>query len=240
MVKLDYKPEELNYAATSRCLCGAGLAYHEENVKRGFERSWTCSKLLKGEVAINPTLWQPYGFMGQQIVAADNETHVSLPFMTYEIKSERQPSARRLNETTRPDDEAQALSYEEERAIKIQRLPETMREFSDGLIEQAISGNVNDEWIFQFGWDVPTRSDVAKEVKTALVAALRHVPMPTKLVGDLWSVFLEAQGVEPTNCKGCKGKLDTPYLSYARGYRWHSECIKKIEEIEKNLGKKAP
>jgi len=70
----------LLYSAVARCRCGAGLAYpldHDEALRR---RSWTCSRILRGEPATGD--------------------HDDLPFAFYEIKSEGQPSAR--GATTRP------------------------------------------------------------------------------------------------------------------------------------------
>ena len=68
----DFNPEELVFAAYSRCPCGAGMAY-PTNVS--FHGSWECSAILMGE--------------------ADRRViHESpLPFAFYEIKSENQPSA---------------------------------------------------------------------------------------------------------------------------------------------------
>ena len=77
------KPKHLVYAATSRCPCGAGLAY----IRRGesgdpIEGFWDCSAILLG--------------------TADKDARhtAQLPFVFYEIKSEAQPSAE--GATTRP------------------------------------------------------------------------------------------------------------------------------------------
>lgn len=79
--------DQLVYAATSRCPCGAGLA-HKANPKAGTDEwAWDCSAILKGE-AIHT---------GQPGAV----THTSpLSFTFYEVKSENQPSAN--GETTRP------------------------------------------------------------------------------------------------------------------------------------------
>lgn len=81
-LKRSKKPR-LVYAATSRCKCGLGLAYEPggESGKpiHGF---WDCSGILLGTAD------------------RDVQHHDIFPFMFYEIKSERQPSAEGL--TTRP------------------------------------------------------------------------------------------------------------------------------------------
>lgn len=63
---------ELVYAATSRCLCGAGMAYPKGIGGRGY---WDCSDILTGRAS----------------TLVKHEAR--LPFMFYEIKSENQPSA---------------------------------------------------------------------------------------------------------------------------------------------------
>lgn len=85
--------ERLVYAAVARCPCGAGLAYDPAGEVGGedgpFPRpnAWDCSSILLGTAALK----------GQP--GSVQHTGV-LPFAFYEIKSERQPSAR--GETTRP------------------------------------------------------------------------------------------------------------------------------------------
>lgn len=81
---LYYKDKDLIYAATSRCPCGAGLAYHRGS---GIHGSWDCSDILTGR-AIKKD--QP----------GAKEHTGGLPFAFYEVKSEDQPSAR--GATTRP------------------------------------------------------------------------------------------------------------------------------------------
>ncbi len=79
MLQDKFSPDELRYAATSRCLCGAGFAYPKNSSPRG---SWYCSAILTGK-------------------AERGSSHdSSLPFAFYEIKSEDQPSAN--GQTTRP------------------------------------------------------------------------------------------------------------------------------------------
>lgn len=69
--------QELVYAAFNRCPCGAGLAY---DPREGVGGSWDCSDILTGRAI---PMDQP-GWV----------THTArLPFVFYEIKSERQPSA---------------------------------------------------------------------------------------------------------------------------------------------------
>lgn len=78
LMRDKFLPEELIYAATSRCICGAGLAYPKNISPRG---SWYCSAILTG-------------------TAEQGTSHDSgFPFAFYEIKSENQPSANGL--TTR-------------------------------------------------------------------------------------------------------------------------------------------
>lgn len=72
-----FSDEELTYASTSRCHCGAGLAYPKNC--GGFHQ-WSCSDCLTGRTRT-----------GQ---------HDAYPFAFYEIKSEIQPSANGY--TTRP------------------------------------------------------------------------------------------------------------------------------------------
>lgn len=78
-------PNDLTYAATARCPCGAGLAYPSNvNPLDGY---WDCSAILLGTAV-------PSGQPG-------SVTHIAqLPFIFWEIKSERQPG----RSTTRPDE----------------------------------------------------------------------------------------------------------------------------------------
>lgn len=77
---------ELIYAAYARCPCGAGLAYVKDALKLDM-RYWDCSAILKGEAI-------PKGEEG----AVTHEA--KLPFVFWEVKSEKQPSAH--GATTRP------------------------------------------------------------------------------------------------------------------------------------------
>jgi len=71
--------EELYYAATNRCPCGAGLAYPKACSAYHY---WDCSAILKG-------------------IADSNVQHIDrLPFNCYNIKSENQLSSKGV--TTRP------------------------------------------------------------------------------------------------------------------------------------------
>lgn len=76
---------ELIYAAGARCPCGAGLAYAKGIGAHGY---WDCSDILTGRAV-------PKGQDG----AKQHCDHY--PFVFYEIKSERQPSAG--GATTRPN-----------------------------------------------------------------------------------------------------------------------------------------
>lgn len=78
---------ELVYAATVRCPCGAGIAHRADAQPFGDTAFWDCSAILLGEAT-------PSGEEG-------SVTHTAvLPFVFYEIKSEKQPSAE--GRTTRP------------------------------------------------------------------------------------------------------------------------------------------
>lgn len=72
LLKPDFKENELTFAATSRCPCGAGLAYPKKSGAFGY---WDCSEILMGH-------------------ADPDQTHTAkLPFTFWEVKSELQPSA---------------------------------------------------------------------------------------------------------------------------------------------------
>lgn len=74
-----FAAEELVFAATSRCSCGAGLAYPKECNSGHY---WDCSEILMG-------------------IAKKEVKHTDqLPFAYYEVKFENQPSANGM--TTRP------------------------------------------------------------------------------------------------------------------------------------------
>ena len=76
----DFLTEELRYAATSRCWCGAGMAYPLDVGLRG---AWECSAILTG-------------------AAKQGTSHsAAMPFAMWKVKSEAQPSAR--GSTTRPE-----------------------------------------------------------------------------------------------------------------------------------------
>lgn len=73
-----YQERDLVFSATSRCICGAGLAHLVRTDSRG---SWDCADILMGKAI-------PKGVVGSVL-------HTSkLPFAFYEVKSEHQPSAR--------------------------------------------------------------------------------------------------------------------------------------------------
>lgn len=79
-----YKDKQLVYAANTRCLCGAGMAYPKSMGPDGY---WDCSDILTGRAI-------PSGQEGSV------KHEAQLPFVFYELKSERQPSAN--GATTRP------------------------------------------------------------------------------------------------------------------------------------------
>ena len=74
---------QLVFSAEARCICGAGLAYVRGSDP--FKGYWDCSAILLGTADI-------------QVKHTDK-----LPFVFYEIKSEKQTSAGGM--TTRPDGE---------------------------------------------------------------------------------------------------------------------------------------
>ena len=89
--KRFFRDNELVYAATTRCKCGAGLAYSpkDENPDLPYKgpSAWDCSDILTGRA---PTLDSPGSVQHTDL----------LPFAFYEIKDETQPSAD--GATTRP------------------------------------------------------------------------------------------------------------------------------------------
>lgn len=93
---MKFAPEDLTYAATARCPCGAGLAYGNKadpDSVFNIPSAWDCSAILLGTAI-------PSGQPGAV-------THTDqLPFAFWEIKSENQPSAR--GATTRPNHQERA------------------------------------------------------------------------------------------------------------------------------------
>lgn len=85
-----YSDEQLRYAATARCKCGAGLAYVKDADHRmpaqGVGGAWFCSDLLTGRA--DPD-WEKHD--------------KGYPFVEYEVKSEEQS---RDGHTTRPQAQA--------------------------------------------------------------------------------------------------------------------------------------
>ena len=88
MPKRPLRDNELIYAATTRCSCGAGIAYWKKAAPFGDTAYWDCSDILTGRAIAS----------GQE---GSVQHTAQLPFMFYEIKSENQPSAR--GATTRPE-----------------------------------------------------------------------------------------------------------------------------------------
>ena len=78
---------DLVYAATARCPCGAGIAHLRTAKAYGDTAVWDCADILTGRAI-------PSGQAGFK-----QHTAV-LPFVFYEIKSEKQPSAN--GASTRP------------------------------------------------------------------------------------------------------------------------------------------
>jgi len=85
----DTRADRLCFAAYQRCRCGCGMAYDPNGILTGYldkyetgrPQQWECSAVLLGE-------------------GNGNQTHTApLPFVSYEIKSENQPSVN--GETTR-------------------------------------------------------------------------------------------------------------------------------------------
>lgn len=79
-----FSQSELRYAASSRCACGAGMAYPVDGPLDG---AWDCSSILTGTAA----------HKGEP--GATQHT-ARLPFAFWSVKSEDQPSAG--GRTTRP------------------------------------------------------------------------------------------------------------------------------------------
>lgn len=86
-----WRDDELRYAATARCACGAGLAYAPTDTGEGTPfkgpSAWDCSDILTGRAIES----------GEPGAKTHDE---AAPFAFYEIKDESQPSAR--GATTRP------------------------------------------------------------------------------------------------------------------------------------------
>ena len=86
MAERVFTDDQLRYAATARCHCGAGLAYAPTDpgvpgsVFKG-PSEWDCSDILTGRAIER----------GQAGAVLHDEP---APFAFYEIKSEDQPSAR--------------------------------------------------------------------------------------------------------------------------------------------------
>lgn len=84
-----FAPSELRFAARDRCQCGAGMAYP---LKSGPHGQWDCSAILLGKAARDRAILHSG----------------SLPFSSYEVKSEDQPS--QCGATTRGPDEQRVAS----------------------------------------------------------------------------------------------------------------------------------
>jgi hypothetical protein len=97
-----FAENELRYAATSRCPCGAGLAYPAHTTD--LHGAWDCSAILTGRAIPS----------GQEGAVQHTDR---LPFAFYKVKSEDQPSAN--GATTRPRSltDAEALERSATEAI---------------------------------------------------------------------------------------------------------------------------
>jgi hypothetical protein len=95
---------ELTFSAYTRCKCGVGMAYINDRELRKKETGdcWVCSDLLLKDLKLR--VKREGGFFGGGIIEDENGTEhtQSYPFVSYEIKSENQPSAN--GATTRPND----------------------------------------------------------------------------------------------------------------------------------------
>ncbi len=78
----EYRDDQLIYAATARCACGAGLAYSPTAVHPPFHgpSRWDCSDILTGRAVPS----------GQEGAKMHDEP---APFAFYKVKAEGQPSA---------------------------------------------------------------------------------------------------------------------------------------------------
>lgn len=102
-MKDRYTDEELKYAATSRCVCGAGLAYPRDHDDAMELQAWVCSRVMRGDVTLAERPTQKG--IGPAVGKDDaGQEHQSFAFWCYEIKSEDQPSAGGM--TTRPKSDA--------------------------------------------------------------------------------------------------------------------------------------
>lgn len=86
VLKRPVGSDELVFAATKRCVCGAGLAYRKAGANP-YKSSWDCSDILAGRAALK----------GEE---GSVQHTAKLPFVFYEVISEEQPSAN--GATTRP------------------------------------------------------------------------------------------------------------------------------------------
>ena len=101
-MKDRYTSTELLYAATTRCPCGAGMAYPLDHDDAQEISAWVCSRVLLCEVEIPSGAQPPSAGFFSPVTRVDTagQAHHGLPFNTYSIKSEGQPSAQ--GASTRP------------------------------------------------------------------------------------------------------------------------------------------
>ncbi|MGZ6310852.1 MAG: hypothetical protein ACXWOH_09485, partial [Bdellovibrionota bacterium] len=79
-----FEEKDLVYAATERCICGAGLAHWlPRTALESLPRAWVCSRILKGDVSFSfDTIWK----RGED--RPPNYEHDQYPFDLVEIISE--------------------------------------------------------------------------------------------------------------------------------------------------------
>jgi hypothetical protein len=92
---IELKEQDLRFAAHARCCCGAGLAYVKDSALRKTETGdkWVCSDVLLSNLMLK--VKREGGFFGGGMLEDEKgiEHNQSYPFVSYEIKSEDQPSA---------------------------------------------------------------------------------------------------------------------------------------------------
>ena len=82
--RVTFKDSELLYAATSRCRCGAGLAYPMDHEAAMILRAWVCSAVLRGDVEAVATRRIPFGPSASESLAE----HVAFDWAFYKIREE--------------------------------------------------------------------------------------------------------------------------------------------------------
>ncbi len=93
--RIKLTDEELLYAATERCRCGAGLAYPRKHELAMAISAWICSAVLKGDGVAHDQSLASFG------KTAPPGEHDSLPFAFYKVREETSIN-NRGGHTTRP------------------------------------------------------------------------------------------------------------------------------------------